>query len=457
MRRASAFVVVESLFSMDGDLAPLARATRRCAARPARCSSWTKRTRSASTAQRGSGLHRGRPARCRRRACVSINTAGKALGVAGAFVAGPAWAIEYLIQRARPFVFSTAPPPALADAHRREPDDRRATSPSAATACSARAVSPPPAAVGGARRAPTATSQIVPVVIGDNERAVAVARALQAEGFDVRAIRPPTRAGRHRAAAGLGERRPAEETLDRFVDRARGRAQGGRPLFRGLFVTGTDTGVGKTVVSAALHAPLPGDCRAFATGSRFRPASSRTMTRRRCAGLSGVRRDEVCWTTACGCRARCRRISRRALAGQRIDLDRRWSLSRGSAAAGGSLDRRRRRRRPGAVNERDLMIDLMVRLGLPVLVVARTGLGTINHTLLTLEALRARALAVAGVVMVGEPRRRQPSGDRDVRSGPGRRRTAAARSAHAASRSLGAAAGTASTLDGHLAEPADCR
>src|SRR4029077_21227780 len=48
--------------------------------------------------------------------CISINTAGKALGVSGAFVAGPSWAIDYLIQRARPFIFSTAPPPAVADA-----------------------------------------------------------------------------------------------------------------------------------------------------------------------------------------------------------------------------------------------------------------------------------------------------------------------------------------------------
>ena len=47
---------------------------------------------------------------------LSVNTAGKALGVAGAFVAGPAWAIDYLIQRARPFIFSTAPPPAIAAA-----------------------------------------------------------------------------------------------------------------------------------------------------------------------------------------------------------------------------------------------------------------------------------------------------------------------------------------------------
>ena len=54
------------------------------------------------------------------------------------------------------------------------------------------------------------------------------------------------------------------------------------------------------------------------------------------------------------------------------------------------------------LNDNDLMIDLMVRLALPVLVATRTTLGTINHTLLTLEALRARSLDVAGVVMVGE-------------------------------------------------------
>ncbi len=54
------------------------------------------------------------------------------------------------------------------------------------------------------------------------------------------------------------------------------------------------------------------------------------------------------------------------------------------------------------VNESDLMVHLMERLALPVLVVARTSLGTINHTLLTIEALRARRLTVTGVVMVGD-------------------------------------------------------
>ena len=55
------------------------------------------------------------------------------------------------------------------------------------------------------------------------------------------------------------------------------------------------------------------------------------------------------------------------------------------------------------INESDLMVDLIARLGLPVVVVARSGLGTINHTLLTLEALGARSLAVAGLVLVGSP------------------------------------------------------
>src|SRR5262249_5785113 len=60
---------------------------------------------------------------------------------------------------------------------------------------------------------------------------------------------------------------------------------------------------------------------------------------------------------------------------------------------------------PVPVNDSTLMVDLMVRLALPVLVVSRSTLGTINHTLLTIEALRARGLAVAGVVMIGEPNR----------------------------------------------------
>ena len=49
------------------------------------------------------------------------------------------------------------------------------------------------------------------------------------------------------------------------------------------------------------------------------------------------------------------------------------------------------------INDELMMIDLPAKLGMPVLVVARAGLGTINHTLLTLEAIQMRGMRVAGV------------------------------------------------------------
>lgn len=55
------------------------------------------------------------------------------------------------------------------------------------------------------------------------------------------------------------------------------------------------------------------------------------------------------------------------------------------------------------IDESSYMVDFIRTLGLPAVVVARASLGTINHTLLTLEALRARSIPVAGVVMSGEP------------------------------------------------------
>src|ERR1051325_2597717 len=107
------FVVVESLFSMDGDEAPLADLAGLCTETSAHLIVDEAHAVGVYGA-RGSGLieHRG----IEEDAFLSINTAGKALGVSGAFVCGPAWAIEYLVQRARPFIFSTAPPPVLAAA-----------------------------------------------------------------------------------------------------------------------------------------------------------------------------------------------------------------------------------------------------------------------------------------------------------------------------------------------------
>jgi len=55
------------------------------------------------------------------------------------------------------------------------------------------------------------------------------------------------------------------------------------------------------------------------------------------------------------------------------------------------------------INEHAVMLDLMARFAVPVVVVARSGLGTINHTCLTLDALRGRNLPVLGVILCGQP------------------------------------------------------
>lgn len=170
-------------------------------------------------------------------------------------------------------------------------------------------------------------------------------------------------------------------------------------MLRGLFVTGTDTGVGKTVTSAALmcryrHAARPRYWKPVQTGIE---QDDDTAEVRRLAGCSD---DEI---LADGVRLP-RPVSPHLAAwwaGQEIRIESLVRLIHARNAsepwivegAGGVLV---------PLNDTDLMTDFMRSLGLPVVVAARSSLGTINHTLLTLEALRARSLCVAGVVMVGE-------------------------------------------------------
>jgi 8-amino-7-oxononanoate synthase len=208
------FVVVESLYSMDGDVGPLAEYDALCRRRGALLIVDEAHAVGVFGA-RGSGLIEA--AGLDPTSCVSVNPAGKALGAAGAFVAGPARLVDYLVQRARPFVFSTAPPPSLAGALDasltivgEEPVRRERLLARAAYFRSR------------LRRLGLSVSdevtQIVPVIIGDNLRAVAVADQLQAEGFDVRAIRPPAvPVGSARLRISLNAAL-TEGTLDRFSD-----------------------------------------------------------------------------------------------------------------------------------------------------------------------------------------------------------------------------------------------
>jgi dethiobiotin synthetase len=167
---------------------------------------------------------------------------------------------------------------------------------------------------------------------------------------------------------------------------------------RGIFVTGTDTGVGKTSVSAALlqryrnSAPLR-YWKPVQTG--IEQDDDTREVRRLGAGEGefyelGLRLANPVSPHLAAERARISIVIDGLLAMLPDDAEQcRWIVE----GAGGALV---------PLNARELMIDLMGALGAAVVVAARSGLGTINHTLLTLEALRRRSLRVAGVVLVGE-------------------------------------------------------
>lgn len=207
------FVVTESLFSMDGDDAPLAEYAALCRAR--RAALIVDEAHAVGIfGERGSGLIEGTATD--QDVFVSVNTAGKALGVAGAFVAGPGWAIEYLVQRARSFIYSTAPPPSITAALEASLT-LVATEPERRAALLGLALSLRGRLAEAGIEVPAGFSQIVPVILGENDRALSVAQALQSQGFDVRAIRPSTVApgtARLRLSVNLNL---TEATLDRFV------------------------------------------------------------------------------------------------------------------------------------------------------------------------------------------------------------------------------------------------
>ena len=181
------FLVVESLFSMDGDIAPLNEYADLC--REAGVALIVDEAHAIGLyGDRGSGLIESTG--IAGDTFLSINPAGKALGLAGAFVAGPQWAIDYLMQRGRTFVFSTAPPPSIAaaldaalDLIGQAPELRHRLHWLTSTLRGMLADQ--------GLDIPRDGSQIIPVLVGDNARAVSVAQALQVQGFDVRAIRPP--------------------------------------------------------------------------------------------------------------------------------------------------------------------------------------------------------------------------------------------------------------------------
>ncbi|BBC02252.1 MULTISPECIES: 8-amino-7-oxononanoate synthase [Bradyrhizobium] len=180
------WIVVESLYSMDGDFAPLTDLV----AIAERHEAFLVVDEAHATGvygEQGRGLTA--PYEGRENLLV-IHTCGKALGAAGALVTASGVLRDFMVNRCRPFIFATAPSPLMAVAVREaililqeEPDRQRHLIDLIDFAHRQFAV---------CGRASSSNSQIVPYVVGDNARAMRLASALQARGFDIRGIRPPT-------------------------------------------------------------------------------------------------------------------------------------------------------------------------------------------------------------------------------------------------------------------------
>lgn len=168
----------------------------------------------------------------------------------------------------------------------------------------------------------------------------------------------------------------------------------------GVFVTGTDTEVGKTVVSSVLVASLrrsgrTGYWKPVQTGIEQDDDTAEVRRLARCSADeivdAGIRLPRPLSPHLSARLARLEvGIDDVADVAASLQADRFWVVE----GAGGLLV---------PLNDREMMVDLIGWLGMPALVVSRSGLGTINHTLLTLAQLRARSIPVAGVVMSGEP------------------------------------------------------
>jgi len=393
------WIVVESVYSTNGAHAPLERYAELAATHDA----WLL-----VDEAHAAGLYGGRGAgraEVLPRVMARTITGGKALGVAGAFVVGSQDVIELLINRGRAFMFTTAPMSAQAAALAQaiaiveaEPERRRRVH-TAATHLRERLAQHGIEAPG--------ESPIVPIPIGTPAAAVRAAKQLKAAGYDVRTVRPPTVPDGESGLRLVCHLDHDEATLTALAAEIAS-ALGAQPTCATpartalpLVVAGTDTDVGKTVVSALLarDAARRGFdvryCKPIQTGP-----DSDTLTVRALAGLSeaatpppGVALELAASVDQAAEAEGTSVTTADVLAPLRAHLaaapDAHWIVE----TAGGLLV---------PLNEREDQADILRALAAPLVLVARTGLGTLNHTLLTIEALRRRGLSLRALFLVGE-------------------------------------------------------
>lgn len=180
------WIAAESLYSMDGDCAPLG-ALHEVARRHDGVLVIDEAHATGVLGNDGRGLGAALEGRDN---VVALHTCGKALGVSGALITLPRVLADYMVNRARPFIYATAPSPLVAAVVRAalnivgtQPELRRRHGALVGHAGEA---------LSAACRCPITGTHIQPILLKHDEKALAAAHQLAAAGFDVRAVRPPT-------------------------------------------------------------------------------------------------------------------------------------------------------------------------------------------------------------------------------------------------------------------------
>lgn len=212
---AAALVATDGVFSMDGDVAPLRELASLCRAQDALLMvddahgvGVLGANGAGSVAETGLSQDD---------VPVLMGTLGKALGTFGAFVAGPAALVDGLVQNARSFIYTTAIPPALAAATCTAIDLARSDNARRATLAARIAQFRAGADARGIALLDSRTP-IQPVPVGDSAAALAASARLEAAGFHVPAVRPPTvPQGRARLRLTLSALH-AERDVERLLD-----------------------------------------------------------------------------------------------------------------------------------------------------------------------------------------------------------------------------------------------
>ncbi|MEC7583280.1 MAG: dethiobiotin synthase [Planctomycetota bacterium] len=395
-------VVTESVFSMEGDLAPLGPLADACVRQGASLVIDEAHAVGVLGPDGAGGWAALSPDQERRSVLAArVVTGGKALGVMGAFAVGADAVVEHVRQRARTFMFTTAPSPAVSGAL--------------------------VAAVGLARRAeqersrlrdhaqriadglglPVSPAAVVSYLVGPSGDAMALASQLREAGMHVRAVRPPTvPPGTSRLRIALHAFNTADE-VERLVEVLRTSADSQTVPVQAattaraesLLVTGTDTGIGKTVVSALLLRAasargVAGYCKPVQTGDDDDAAEVRQL-----AGVSDAQAPPPHYRFALPASPH----EAAAAEGRSIDLE----------ALDSGLDQRLVELGQGILLVElagglqvplvgaFTQIDWLAKRRPPCVLVARSGLGTLNHSLLSVEALRQRHIEPRALFLVG--------------------------------------------------------